>query len=269
MGRMTRAGAAAAAVVLTIGLAACGDDDDASTDTTAEDAGGEATADPAAFCDGLVEFNGKVNEVELDDDASEEDVKAVGEELAPLAEDMAENAPEGVADAWSDLNDTAIQPLLEGDGEAFNSDETFAAYTQVVDAAVEECEFPSVAVSAVDYAFEGVPATVPAGNVALELTNNGAEQHEMIVFRKADGVTQPIEEILNLPEEETESLVVFAGAAFAPPGESGSALAQLEPGEYAMACFIPVGTTADADPEAGGDGPPHFTQGMLTEFTVE
>ena len=268
MGRMTRAGAAAAAVVLTIGLAACGDDDDASTDTTAEDAGGEATADPAAFCDGLVEFNGKVNEVELDDDASEDDVKAVGEELAPLAQEIADAAPESVADAWSELNDTAIQPLLEGEGEAFNSDETFAAYTEVVDAAVDVCEFPSVAVTAVDYAFQGVPATVPAGNVAFELTNGGSEQHEMIIFRKADGVTQSIEEILELPEEESESLVVFAGAAFAPPGESGGSLTNLEPGQYGMVCFIPVGSVGDANPEEV-EGPPHLSQGMFAEFSVE
>lgn len=268
MRRMTRAGAAAAAAVLVIGLAACGDDDDdATTDTT--EAGGDAAADPAAFCDGLVEFNGLVMQVDLEDDASGEDVKEVGEQLAPLAQQMADAAPAALADAWSDLNDTAIQPLLEGDGEAFNSDDTFAAYTEVVGQAVEECGFESVGVTAIDYGFQGVPATMPAGNIAFELTNAGAEQHEMIVFRKADGVTQSIQEIVGLPEDQSESLVVFAGAAFAPPGESGSTLVNLEPGEYGMVCFIPVGSTGDVPPDSEVEGPPHFTQGMLTEFTVE
>ena len=50
-------------------------------------------------------------------------------------------------------------------------------------------------------------------------------------------------------------------AAFAPPGEGGSTLAELSAGDYAMICFIPVG--------GGEDGPPHFTQGMIHEFTVE
>jgi hypothetical protein len=36
---------------------------------------------------------------------------------------------------------------------------------------------------------------------------------------------------------------------------------ELEPGEYVMVCFVSVG--------GAEDGPPHFTQGMKYEFTVE
>lgn len=53
----------------------------------------------------------------------------------------------------------------------------------------------------------------------------------------------------------------FVTATFAEPGDEGSALVTLEPGDYAMVCFVPVG--------GGEDGPPHFTEGMLHEFTVE
>ena len=124
------------------------------------------------------------------------------------------------------------------------------------------CDYETVDVTAVDYAFEGVPDSVPAGTLAFELTNaSEAEEHEMVVFRRADGVTQSFGEILNLPEEETEELIVFSAAAFAPPGESGATLADLDAGEYAMVCFIPVG--------GAEDGPPHFTAGMIKEFTVE
>ncbi len=83
----------------------------------------------------------------------------------------------------------------------------------------------------------------------------------MVVFRKADGVTLPWEELLELPDEEAEEKAQFVTAAFAPPGEGSSTLAELEPGVYAMVCFIPVG--------GGEDGPPHFTEGMLEEFSVE
>ena len=276
MGRMTRVGAAAAAVVLTVGLAACGDDDDeATTDTSAEDAGGEAAAggDVEEFCSSLLEFNTLVNESEAGNpDASEEDIKAAGEELAPLFQRVTDNAPEGASDPADELNPT-VQALLEGDASEFSSDETFATYTELTDAAADPCEWQSQAVTAVDYAFEGIPASLTAGTYSFELTNQGQEQHEMIVFRKADGVTQSIEEIVELPEEESESLVEFAGAGFAPPGESSSALIELEAGEYGVVCFIPVGTTADASmeevEEGGESGPPHFTQGMLAEFTVE
>jgi hypothetical protein len=55
---------------------------------------------------------------------------------------------------------------------------------------------------------------------------------------------------------------VFVGAGFAPAGApSGTVLAELEGGEYAMLCFVPVG--------GAEDGEPHFLHGMKQEFTVE
>lgn len=52
----------------------------------------------------------------------------------------------------------------------------------------------------------------------------------------------------------------FVGAAFAPPGSDGIVIADLDPGDYAMACFVAVG--------GGEHGPPHLDEGMFTEFTV-
>lgn len=271
MGRMTRAGAAAAAVVLTMGLAACGDDDDDATTDTTEAAGEQAAGgDVEEFCSSLLEFNTLVNESDAgSDDASEEEIKAAGEELVPAFAPVVDNAPEAAAGPAEEL-EPVLDALLEGDATEFSSDATFEAYTELTSAAAAPCEWQSQAVTAVDYAFQGVPASLAAGTYSFALANEGTEMHEMIVFRKAEGVTQSIRELVELPEEESEELVEFAGAGFAPPGATSSALIELQPGEYGMVCFIPVGTTADADPEAEGEGgPPHFTQGMLAEFTVE
>jgi hypothetical protein len=258
---MKRATAAGAAVALVLGLAACGDDDDEATTTTA-DAGAETEADPAAFCDALVEFNGLVLQSEIEDDSSEEDIKAAGEQLAPPFQTLVDNAPDSVKDLAEDLNDSSIQPLLDGDAEGFNSDETFEQYTEMLGGGVQECGFETVDVTGIDYGYEGVPATIPAGTVAFSFTNaSEGEEHEMLVIKKVEGVTQTFEEIANLPEEETEGMVEFKGAAFAPPGGESGALAELDPGSYAMICFVPTG--------GAEDGAPHFTQGMLTEFTVE
>ncbi len=82
----------------------------------------------------------------------------------------------------------------------------------------------------------------------------------MVVFKKNDP-NQSTEELFALPEEEAMGLITFAGFAFASPGESSSSLLTLESGAYTMVCFIPVGGEED--------GPPHFTQGMTAEFTVE
>ena len=108
------------------------------------------------------------------------------------------------------------------------------------------------------------PATVEAGTTAFTLTNESAagEDHEMIIMRKADGVDLTWDEIMALGEEESMEKVEFKGAGFAATGAPpGTVLTELESGEYAALCFIPVG--------GAEGGEPHFLHGMLQEFTVE
>jgi hypothetical protein len=170
----------------------------------------------------------------------------------------------------------------------------------------DNCGFEVYTVRAVDYAFEDVPATIESGIVGFELENEGREVHEMVLFRINDDVDLTLEELVALPEEESQSMVEFVTVAFAAPGESDLSFNELRPGRYGMLCFIPLGTTdmsmlegepsGEATGEATGDatggtadatatteatgettgtsadasqlGPPHFTQGMMTEFEV-
>ena len=86
----------------------------------------------------------------------------------------------------------------------------------------------------------------------------------------ADGEERSIDELLALPQEEVEAVVSDVGFVFAPPSLGSWTTLDLEPGRYAALCFIPVGTTPDvlqsgAPPE---EGPGHFMEGMVTEFTV-
>ena len=60
--------------------------------------------------------------------------------------------------------------------------------------------------------------------------------------------------------------IEFVAAGFAEPGDTGTVYADVKkPGRYAAVCFIPTGTHGDTE----GDGPPHFVQGMVAEFTVD
>ena len=132
-----------------------------------------------------------------------------------------------------------------------------------------------ITVTAVDFAFEGVPAEVPSGTT-LALTNTGQEVHEMIVVRKLPTTTQSFEELLALPQDQVEGLVEDVGFAYAEPGQTATDVVTLgEPGEYLMVCFIPAGTTSlpsidpnSSEPPDLGTGAPHFTLGMVQEFTV-
>lgn len=244
---------------LVAGVAACGDDDDPALDASAGD-GEQAAGGNEAFCSALVDFNATVPEIDLDEDSTEEEIRATSDRLGPLWAAVRDNAPAPVQAEVGQLDDS-IEALAEGDAESFNDDATFDTYQVMVGKAIPECDFESASVTGIDYAFQGVPDSVRAGTIAVEFTNaSDEEEHEMVVFKKNDP-DQSVEELFEMPEEEAMSLITFAGFAFASPGESSSALLALEPGAYTMVCFIPVGGEEQ--------GPPHFTQGMVAEFTVE
>ena len=87
----------------------------------------------------------------------------------------------------------------------------------------------------------------------------------MFAFKINDGVTESLDELFALPEDEVFGKITPVNATFASPGESDSGSWNLtSPGTYAVVCFVPVGSVGEAE----GDGPPHFAEGMVQEFTV-
>jgi plastocyanin len=132
-----------------------------------------------------------------------------------------------------------------------------------------------ITVTAVDFAFQGIPADVPSGTT-MALTNAGQELHELVVVRKLPTTTETFPELLAMNPEEAQSLVEDVGFAIAEPGQTATDVVTIgEPGEYLAVCFIPAGTTSmpsidpnSSEPPDLGTGAPHFTLGMLQEFTV-
>ena len=153
-----------------------------------------------------------------------------------------------------------------------------------------DTEGMTVEVTGVEYAFQGLPTSLPAGS-ELTFTNAGAEVHELVLLRIADDTTETLEELLAMEAEGLdpigEGLVEFIGGAplFAAPGAVAEGTLPLEQeGRYAALCFIPQGVTdmsaleflgpdadpADAPPEVQelAGNPPHLALGMIQEFTV-
>ena len=115
-----------------------------------------------------------------------------------------------------------------------------------------EMEGLTVEVSGVDYAFEGLPTSVPAGTT-LTFTNDGTEFHEMIVVRITDEDT-PLEELMAMPEEESAALSEFVGYVSAFPGTSADGSVTLEtPGRYTVVCVISQGSDPAAFEAIGFD----------------
>ncbi len=258
--------ALAALVALALVTAACGDDDDTTADDPVEDTGGDTDGE---------DTDGEDTDGE-DTDGEDGDEAAAGDFCADYAALIAgDPGPEEIREVAEIAPDDAKAPLetiaagFETDPDGFFETPEFEeAFATLGDVAIGECADTELDVTAVDYGYEGVPEEIDAGVVGVRFVNDGAELHELLVLRKNDDTTESWEELLELDEEEAQSKVTDAGAAFALPGASSNGLLDLsEPGDYLAICFIPVGSTPDAG-EEGGDGPPHFTQGMQVQFTV-
>lgn len=257
-------------LALTLVASGCGDDDDtddASGSGSASEPAAAGDADLATYCEKSIEIE-TLPEPDIDfENASEEEIAEglktyAAEEVVPVAEEIEKVAPEEIA-AEVEVLIGATRELAEtGDFEAaFGTPEVKEAEATVHAFDLASCDIASTDVTAVEYAFEGLPAAMEAGVMSFELTNGGEEPHELVLFRKNDGVTESIDDILALGEEEAQSKMTAVAGTFAEPGGDAYAIVDLESGDYAAVCFVPVG--------GGDEGPPHFTEGMKSEFTVE
>lgn len=170
---------------------------------------------------------------------------------------------------------TSSAPAASPSAAASPSDASGASGSPAASADASGSPAADVTVTAVDFKYEGLPAEVASGTT-LALVNTGQEVHEIAVVRKLPTTTQTFEELLAMPEDQAQALVQNVGFAYAEPGKTAADIVTIgEPGEYLALCFIPAGTTSvpsidPNSPEAPslGTGAPHFTLGMMQEFTV-
>jgi hypothetical protein len=263
--------AAAASIALVVGgLAACGDDDEGAADdaqagaegtdgatgtTAAPGSAAGAGGDLDAYCGAALSLE---QTAALSDPSA--DPVAFAESLVEPATAVQEVAPDEVAPVVAD-GVAILQEVAEtGDPSGLEGLEAATAPLHEFDLA--NCGWEVADVTAADFSFAGIDEEMSAGTHSFELTNEGAEAHVLVVVRKAEGVTESWDEILAAGEGSGMYEDVTSG--FAPPGGTGYAVAELEPGEYMALCPVPTGTTGEAE----GSGPPHFVHGMSQEFTV-
>ena len=138
----------------------------------------------------------------------------------------------------------------------------------------------TIVVTAVDYGFEGLPETVPVGT-KISLVNGGTEPHEFVAMLIPAEETRPVEELLQLSEEELgavfgaaepATVILAATGQTDVPGAVVGDGTLTEPGRYAIVCFLPVGSDdsilESEGPPPQGEAPPHAMQGMVAELTV-
>ena len=113
-------------------------------------------------------------------------------------------------------------------------------------------------VVATDYKFDA-PDQVPAGMMTIHLVDNGQEMHHVAFVKLNDGKTvADVEQALKTQGPMPSWAVDYGGVNPPHPGGGMATTTQmLEPGNYALVCFVP-----------SADGTPHFAKGMIKAFTV-
>lgn len=266
------------AVLAAAALTACGSDD---SQTLTFELGGEGNA--AAFTGpetadaGETEItfanntdgDGELQLIRVEGDRTPEDV-ADGLESATDGKPFPEwfFAGGGVGTTAPGESRTVTQVLqpgtyyavnLEGEGEGGPDPETIFALEVSGEESDVELE-ADARVEAGEYTFV-VENGLPAGETEIDFANIGAQPHHLIAAPiKGDATIEDIEKAFEneegpppVDEETIQTTAVIEG------GESQLVDFDLEPGRYALLCFI-----SDRD-----GGPPHALQGMIEEVTVE
>ena len=124
---------------------------------------------------------------------------------------------------------------------------------------------PGVVMEMVDTAFEGIPASIPAGPTLFEVRNVGEQPRQMVLFRTDRALTSDdFADFFASMESATPAAPAFTMtwvgyAALTSPGYSTWIELDLEPGTYTATSWV-------IDPETGM---PALLLGMVQSFTVE
>lgn len=119
-------------------------------------------------------------------------------------------------------------------------------------------EPPTFEYTAHDFGFAG-PEAIPSGPVRLTLTNEGADFHHLVLLRLPDDHDyEEFSTALLADGHAPDWAVAVGGPNAAAPGQTTSAILDLEPGSYAILCEIP-----------DSQGTAHFHHGMVSPLTVK
>lgn len=113
-----------------------------------------------------------------------------------------------------------------------------------------------VTVTASDYRFDA-PAEIPAGLTSIRLVNRGPSLHHIQLLKLEEGKT--LDDFLAAMKGEAFPKWAIEAGGPAPPevGSTSTSIQALEPGNYALICFIP-----------SADGMPHVMKGMSRAMKV-
>jgi len=115
---------------------------------------------------------------------------------------------------------------------------------------------PIVRVSGMDFSFDA-PDVIPAGLTEFRFVNKGPSLHHMQILKLEGGKTiDDLRAALANPGPPPAWVKEVGGPNAPAPGLESNTTLMLEPGNYALICFVDIG------------GPPHFMKGMVRALRV-
>lgn len=117
---------------------------------------------------------------------------------------------------------------------------------------------PGNTITQIDFQFV-LSSPIVSGFHTFEVTNHGAQPHEVVVVKLAPGAT--VKNFIDSFEPGASGPPpgeIVGGIVGIEPGERAYFTAELERGTYGLICFFPDAATSQ----------PHFVHGMMTEVTV-
>ena len=133
-----------------------------------------------------------------------------------------------------------------GSDDGSNESSSTGTTTSATNTAPANAE--AVKVSLSEMAIATTPSSVKAGNVAFDITNDGAVLHEMVVI-KTDKKAGDLPTDSSGKADETGAV----GEAEVDSGDSAELDLKLAAGHYALICNLPG----------------HYAAGLYTDFTVQ
>ncbi|MBO9625015.1 MAG: hypothetical protein J7484_01420 [Microbacterium sp.] len=245
---------AASVLAMGLGLAGC------AGATTAPHGGDKPSDEPTATVAGCTEAAGidAVVMAQLAGEPTDDGMLAVAAAYA-AAGDALHGGPAEAHDAAHAAADAITQAVEDGAGPAVFEDPAYVqAATALGEFVFEDCDFESLAVTAQDFEFLGLPDEIAAGTAVVQLTNKGENPHVIEISRIPDAATA-VEDVIADPGAAMEGglIEMVAGGAFTEPGTQGYLTVELTPGRYLVTCMMP-----------DSENVPHAMHGMYRELTV-
>jgi hypothetical protein len=228
-------------------------------------AAAQAPPEVTAFCDAALATD-KAAEKALVEKPKQKDIQAFETSLTQIES----TAPPEIA-ASVQAAAAQVRTAIQSRKEPFE-DPSFEQNINAIDQyRYNSCGYTQLDVTGIEYEFQGLPKTAPAGKVAIRFTDNGAEFHELAILRVKS--KDSVKKLAGLSEKELAKKSDPIGGTFATQGQTSYAIAELsKPGRYAVICHLPVGATSEEALEKAGkkhDTKSHAQEGMIQEIKVE